>query len=233
MARAQSAGPFLVRPTTDPMVLVTDLNRQLALITSLLDNRMGFRGPVEIHNTIDTMGNTVRIGNGTQASHAAAIGQLDEMQGLTDARLLALEQALANLLTLLTTSAVPIEGTFTITGAGFTAGVSGTARYVKVGKMVTLAIPTLTGTSNATTFTLTGVPAGIVPQTPGQTPALHAYDNSAHIWAFGEFAAGSGTITMRSLPTIRDIADDAGGLIPWTNAGTKGVQASFISYHLF
>jgi hypothetical protein len=53
------------------------------------------------------------------------------------------------------------EQTFTATGTGFTTTVTGTARYVRVGNHITLRLPSLTGTSNASTFTVTGLPAGI------------------------------------------------------------------------
>lgn len=51
------------------------------------------------------------------------------------------------------------EGSFTVTATGFSGTApSGIARYVRVGKQVTIHIPTLAGTSNAGTFTLTGIP---------------------------------------------------------------------------
>jgi hypothetical protein len=65
-------------------------------------------------------------------------------------------------------------GTFTVTGTGFTAGVSGTAQYVKLGRMVHLWLPQLSGTSNATTFTLTGIPAALAPVAVSWTPVLIA-----------------------------------------------------------
>ena len=54
---------------------------------------------------------------------------------------------------------------------GFTGAVTATVRYVKVGRLVTLPVPTLTGTSNATTFTVTGLPVALRPAfdyTPGR-----------------------------------------------------------------
>jgi hypothetical protein len=57
------------------------------------------------------------------------------------------------------------EGTFTATATGMTTTVTGTARYVQIGKQVTVLLPGLSGTSNATTFTVTGLPAGLIPGT--------------------------------------------------------------------
>lgn len=55
-------------------------------------------------------------------------------------------------------------GTFTVTLTGISgADPTGTARWVRNGNAVTLYIPSLTGTSDATTATLTGMPTTIRP----------------------------------------------------------------------
>jgi len=56
-----------------------------------------------------------------------------------------------------------ISSSFTGTLTGVTATVTGTVKYVKVGDIVTISVPTLTGTSNAITKTITGMPAAIRP----------------------------------------------------------------------
>lgn len=56
-----------------------------------------------------------------------------------------------------------ISSSYTGTLTGVTATVTGTIKYVKVGDHVTVAVPTMTGTSNATTKTITGMPAAIRP----------------------------------------------------------------------
>lgn len=55
-------------------------------------------------------------------------------------------------------------GTFTATFNGFTASVTSTASYVLMGKMACVTIPPAAGTSNTTSFTITGFPAGIRPK---------------------------------------------------------------------
>lgn len=57
-----------------------------------------------------------------------------------------------------------VADTFTMGTTGF-AGTdpSGTARYQMYGRVVVLSIPTLSGTSDSTSFTLTGIPAAIRP----------------------------------------------------------------------
>lgn len=55
------------------------------------------------------------------------------------------------------------EDTFTGTLTGVDATVTGTLRYVRVGKSVTLMVPQLLGTSNTTSCSVTGMPAAIRP----------------------------------------------------------------------
>lgn len=55
------------------------------------------------------------------------------------------------------------ENTFTGTLTGVSGTVTGTFRYVRVGKSVTLSAPYLIGTSNTTACTITGMPAAIRP----------------------------------------------------------------------
>src|SRR5262249_16354626 len=62
----------------------------------------------------------------------------------------------------------PASGTFTATGAGFSSPPTGTATWYKIGNSVTLNLPALSGTSNSTSFTITGLPAAIQPATLDQ-----------------------------------------------------------------
>ena len=113
--------------------------------------------------------------------------------------------------------------TFTITGTGFAVNPTATARYIQLGMVVVLFLPELTGTSNATTFTLTGLPAGIVPTqlsnhivtiTDGQGGATDAY-------GLMRLSGGSSIITM-ICPVISDGS--------WTATGTKTLYATSVTY---
>ena len=53
------------------------------------------------------------------------------------------------------------EGSFTFTGTGFTTTPTKTAYYTKIGNQVTIRIPDITGTSNTTLCTITGLPVAI------------------------------------------------------------------------
>lgn len=111
------------------------------------------------------------------------------------------------------------EDTFTITATGFAAPLTGVARYVRHGHIVHLYLPTLSGTSNATTFTLTGIPLQAMPS----HDAIHAAritDNGTAAMGIATMAAKSGTITLA--------ATAAGGA--FTGSGTKAVANQVLTY---
>jgi hypothetical protein len=118
----------------------------------------------------------------------------------------------------------PDAGTFLGTFTGFTAGVTGTATWVRIGKLVLLTFPSVSGTSNTTAFTMTGLPAAIQPATlTQQMPIAIATNNSALVTnAQAAVAAASGTVTF-------DLAASATG---WTASGTKGLSVCTIAYLL-
>jgi hypothetical protein len=111
----------------------------------------------------------------------------------------------------------PDRGTFTLTGTGFAAGTTSTATWYRIGNVVVLNIGTLQGTSNATTFTATGLPAAITPNLTQTQPCFDMLDNGAGTVAAAQFSSGSGTITFQK---------SFGVTTAWTNAGTKGVNNS-------
>ena len=111
------------------------------------------------------------------------------------------------------------EGTFTATATGMTASVTGTAHYRIVGKVGVLFLPNLIGTSNAATFTVTGLPA-----------ALTSVDVTRH-WApiqdNGVLSHGVITVSGMSLTVYRDVAGTG-----WTASGTKALFGHTITYAL-
>ena len=113
-------------------------------------------------------------------------------------------------------------GTFTATGAGFVAAPTGTARYAKVQDLVLLFLPELSGTSNATSFTITGMPAVITP-TQTSNHVVTVTDTTTDIYSLLRLTASSTTITMLS-------ALQADGL--WGSTGTKSLYAVMVAYHL-
>jgi hypothetical protein len=113
------------------------------------------------------------------------------------------------------------RGTFTGTITGVTAIVTGTVSWVADGKHVELSIPTagITGTSNATTMTLTGIPVALWPVTDQNTMA-NLVDNGTGSYGTALVSAGTGVITFRK---------DATGAV-FTGSGTKGVNGTVIRW---
>jgi hypothetical protein len=116
------------------------------------------------------------------------------------------------------------SGTFTATLTGCTTSPTGTATWYRAGNIVTLVLPVLTGVSNSTSMTITGLPAGIQPATlPDQSSRLAiAVDNGANVDALARIQDGSGTITIFKT-----------SLANFTSSGTKGLSVeSVITYLL-
>lgn len=114
------------------------------------------------------------------------------------------------------------EGSFTATATGMTTSPTGTVSYVRGGNQVTMTIPTIVATSNATTFTLTGAPAEI-------RPAASRYvtvrvQNNAGTITFGLAVIGTdGVITL---------SNGAPEGTAFTAAGAKGIYVSTVSYNI-
>lgn len=105
--------------------------------------------------------------------------------------------------------------TFTVTGTGFTVNPTGTASYIIVGQSATVFIPDLSGTSNATTFTLTGIPAAIQPATIVTAfGGIGVTDNGAN--------GSIGYIQVNAASGTWDVFINA-NFGTWTASGTKAI----------
>lgn len=114
------------------------------------------------------------------------------------------------------------EGTFTVTGTGFSGTApSGTASYVRVGKQVTVLLPQVSGTSNATTFTVTGLPVALYPAANVLWPR-RVFDNTSVIT--------TGLLHLTSAGLIELYAGPA--LTPFTASGIKGLYVCTLTYLL-
>jgi hypothetical protein len=122
----------------------------------------------------------------------------------------------------------PDTGSATLTGTGF----SGTAptctlTWRRQGTQITVNIAGLSGTSNATTFTLSGIPAAIQAAVAQNSTVVTAEDNTVQTYAvIGVSSTGTWTINK--------IANGGAGngLAAWTAAGTKGLLACSFTYEL-
>jgi hypothetical protein len=123
---------------------------------------------------------------------------------------------------LLTTPATTVYGTFTATWSGFSAAPAlTTVTYRKNGSQVTLIFPITTGTSNAITFIMSGLPALLKPVSLSATavPIVGLIDNGVSL-------AGGLAQVFSATGQVQFWKD---GTQPnWTAAGAKGfsVQAS-------
>ena len=122
----------------------------------------------------------------------------------------------------------PDKGTFTITYTGMTGSVTGTAVWVRIGSLVMLYLPAESGTSNAATFTATGLPAAIQPArnqvaaaySGGTTAGLGCFTNNGSTTSAScSVAASSGTITFGLIGP-----SGSGG---WANSNGKGINTAF------
>jgi Pectate lyase superfamily protein len=113
------------------------------------------------------------------------------------------------------------QGTFTATATGLTTSPTGTCKYVVNDGAVTLDIPGITGTSNATSFTLTGAPVAVRPAVDKDV-LCRVQDNSG--------AVGLGLLRMKTTGVLELYVGAAGAA--FTASGTKAVAAMSVSYTL-
>jgi hypothetical protein len=117
------------------------------------------------------------------------------------------------------------EGTFTATGTGFSGTVQVTAYYVKCGDAATIFFPQIVGTSNATTMTITGIPAGLQPARTQGYLCVPMNDNTA-------ISSSPGLVRMNTDGTMTCWPTVNGSSSGFTNSGTKGPDNFNYSYVL-
>ena len=111
-----------------------------------------------------------------------------------------------------------VQNTYTATATGMTTSPTGTVTYNKTGLAVTLNIPTISGTSNSTSFTLTGMPVEIRPSAT-RYALTSITDTGLNSFGIAEIAT-SGVIQFYYNPSFS----------PFTASGTKGTNSFSISY---
>jgi hypothetical protein len=119
-----------------------------------------------------------------------------------------------------------VESTFTITLTGVNAAVTGTAKYIQIGKLVLLTIPTLSGTSDNVAKGYSGIPAAITPAT-AQRFFAHVVD-SALTPNVGELQLGTnGTAVL-----LIQVQASGAFTATFTNTGAFTVAVNTIAYTL-
>lgn len=109
---------------------------------------------------------------------------------------------------------------FTATATGMTTSPTGIVNYTRVGNIVTLDFPLISGTSNNTQFTLTGMPTNIRPVGAGKRVLVRITDNSG--------AISLGTAHIQTSGVI-DIGVGAASSA-FTASGTKSIEVCSVSY---
>lgn len=117
-----------------------------------------------------------------------------------------------------------VSGTYTATYTGINgADPTGTVRYEKNHNQVTLYIPSGGGTSDADTFTITGMPEVIRPTRDQGFAIVLVQDNST-------FASGLARVLTTGVIELKPAVDAAAN--DWTASGTKTVDHLNLSYSL-
>jgi len=93
------------------------------------------------------------------------------------------------------TLAAAREVTYTATATGFDTVLTGTAWAVKTGSVVTLELPSISGTSNATTFTMTGMPVELRP-TATRVILVRVQNNTGGYILASAFISTLGTVSL-------------------------------------
>lgn len=112
-------------------------------------------------------------------------------------------------------------GTFTFTGTGFAdPAPTGTASYARYGNMVIIDMPQISGTSNATTFTLTGLPAALKPSAD-RSIFIRTRDNAGTITtSIAAIVSATGVINVYN--TVASTG--------FTASGTKTIEPASAAY---
>ena len=114
-----------------------------------------------------------------------------------------------------------VVSTAVMTLTGCTTSPTGTARFVRQGKVVTAYFPVISGTSNTTAATLTGLPTALYPTRDQTVPCL-TRDATAGLKVATATIGTSGVVTLFT---------DAGGG-GFANTGTKGILLQTLSWSL-
>jgi len=128
-------------------------------------------------------------------------------------------------ITLPDTNVTILDGSLTNASTSFTPGTTGfsgsptvSGVYQKIGRLVTCVI-NISGTSNSTSFTITGLPFAAAAAAIGQYVVL-GIDNGAG-------ALSVGTISSTTMTMSKGAATGGGN---WTSSGTKGVTGAVFTY---
>lgn len=93
------------------------------------------------------------------------------------------------------------EGTFEVTLTGVAGTVTGTATYRTHGKLACVSFPSLSGTSNSTSKSVTGIPAGLEPSVDTRGFALAVNNGGANEAGTWSITASNNQVGLARIPT--------------------------------
>jgi len=118
---------------------------------------------------------------------------------------------------ILLNTALAIAGTATLTGAGFSGSVTTNISWQRLGNIVVARILSFTGTSNSTSFSLSGLPAALLPAiTQTVSCAGIVLDNGSVLVSSELTISAGGSLIFSKI----------GVTTAFTNSGTKGLNAT-------
>ena len=126
------------------------------------------------------------------------------------------------------TISATLSGNYSITSditmTGVDSTVTATVRFVRQGRVCSVQLPAsgLSGTSNATSLTLTGVPASFRPSVTTPAGTVSALDGGANFVLAYSLIDSSGVITLTR--------DADGNTSNWTNTGTKSLRGGLLQW---
>jgi hypothetical protein len=112
-------------------------------------------------------------------------------------------------------------GSFTATATGLVTTPTGSVNYTLNDGVVTLSIPSITGTSNSAAFTLTGMPDILKPSTD-QYVLTRVFNNGSYYLGVLVVSATTGVLTLYVDVSLNSFA----------SSGTKGVAIGTVTYKL-
>lgn len=119
----------------------------------------------------------------------------------------------------------PDQGTFTATLTGFATPPTATAVWTRIGNLMMLTIPAMSGTSNAAALTITGLPTICKPARTVGPAVSQCFENS------GSFTTITVSCTVSTAGVITFFLNDSSSA--WASTGGKGYgQAITICYPL-
>jgi len=159
------------------------------------------------------MSNYVQTNNFTQLTNAHAV-----VNGA------AFDTEFGNIASAIATKGNNVSGSFTGTLSGMSSGTTGPINYNINGSLVTLStLATIAGTSNAVGFTLTGLPAILIPTNVSPWAFCVLEDNSiGNTIGAAQIAAGTGVVTFAKMS-----AGTTSLTVNFTASGTKGLLAGW------